>query len=220
MGSVHVISSQLFLYSLSLPQLRCVGCLHRMPSFENCSYTGPYSSSSPRPPAPLWVAHHELLLWPVACFCGGSPWIVTSFRPHPLLYVGSSTSCTQRSAPWVPMGCREAACSTVGPLLGFRELLLCPWNTSCPSILTLVPPGLFLSHFLTFPSQLLLHRLFSFLNLLSHRQNEHCSWLSSGPQFVPFEARCSWLLTCMGQLLCSAHSSHPCSPPNYQNLGT
>ena len=107
-----------------------------------------------------------------------------------------------------------------GPLLGCRELLLCAWSTSCPfPMLTLVPIGLFLSHFLTSPSQLLSHSFFlPFLNLLSQRHNEHCSWLSSGQQLVLFGARWSWLLTHMGQLRHSACSSHPCSPATTKTL--
>jgi len=50
----------------------------------------------------------------------------------------------------VPMGCRGLAFSTMGSLLGCRELLLHTWNSPCsPSALTLMAAGLFCSHLLT-----------------------------------------------------------------------
>jgi len=71
----------------------------------------------------------------------------------------------------VPMGCRGLACSTMGSLLGCRELLLHTWNSPCsPSALTLMAAGLFSSSHSSLLAAVVQQR-FPFFILFSQRHN-------------------------------------------------
>jgi len=104
-----------------------------------------------------------------------------------------------RSAPCGACGLQGDSLHHCGPLLGCRELLLHVWITSCPpSALTSVPAGLLscISHS-SLPAAVV-QKFFPSLNLLSQSTSNiiHHSWLCSD----------------MGQLLGSAHKSHPYIP--------
>lgn len=73
--------------------------------------------------------------------------------------------CTWRSAPCSARGLQGGSLFHCGPLLDYREQLLCAWSTSCsPSALTSVPKGPFLFIFSLFhPSCSCLVFFFSFL---------------------------------------------------------
>lgn len=116
------------------------------------------------------------------------------------------------------MGCRRTACSfffNAGPFfLGFKELLLHAWSTSFPpSLLTFVPEGLLLSHFLLLSLSCSCTVVFHFLNLVSQTHNHCHSWLSSDSSGSLLEvATADFYLICVS-FSAFVHRDHPCGPP-------
>jgi len=154
------------------------------PTLQALPHTGPMGSSSPSPLVLLQAPLHGLQLWPGVLLWGLSMGC-TSFRTHPLLLHG----CKWRSLHVALMGAGGQP-DTLWASPGLQGAsALCLEYLLPSSALTLMTSVLFLSTFShSFLSAVVAQQMFPFLNLLSERCSQHCSWLRSGQWHIPFGA--------------------------------
>ena len=147
----------------------------------------PTGGSSPSPPAHHQAPLHGLQLWPRAALEGLSL-SCTSLRSHPLLHCGLLHGFTRRSALRGACGLQENSLLLRRPLLGCRELLLCP-----PAVLTLGAAGLHLSHFSLLSPGFCCTVVFSFLKSALPVMCPASLMAQLGPSAAPFWSSWSWL---------------------------
>lgn len=157
---------------------------HRLQFFKNCSNMGLYHRVQPfrdrlqQHGSPRGCSSYE-----TSGSTTGSPWVAASGHIHVLqhraihgLWISSPT--------WYTMHCRGTAYSSMVPSRGCRgtSALVPGAPPPLPSSLTLVSVGLFLSHFITSFSQLLLcSSFFLFSYICSHWGITSVTyWLSFG----------------------------------------